>query len=60
MKRKWFDRSLHMLQVQDCRGICLFCRHYDICREDCRAEKRKKEEGCNGRKKPGGRSRQKR
>lgn len=33
-----------MLQVKDCRCICLFCQYYDACRKEIQAE-REREEG---------------
>lgn len=27
-------RVIWMYRVRDCRHICLFCRHYGMCKED--------------------------
>lgn len=33
MKRV-FEKIERMFRMRDCRGVCLFCEYYDICKHD--------------------------
>ena len=37
------ERILHMLRVKDCRHVCLFCEHYDMCKQETGSRKEVKE-----------------
>lgn len=55
MRRNWsrmqvIERILHMLMVKDCRHVCLFCKYYDMCKQETGSRKEVKEnehEICN-------------
>lgn len=32
--KRLIDRIRHMLRVEDCRHICLFCEYFDRCKEE--------------------------
>lgn len=32
--KRIIEKIVHMFRVKDCRGICLFCEYYDICRRE--------------------------
>ena len=34
------ERILHMLRVEDCRHVCLFCEYYDMCKQETRQQER--------------------
>lgn len=37
------ERILHMLRVEDCRHVCLFCEYYDMCKQEIGSRKEVKE-----------------